>query len=98
MPSWLLWMLKGLALGFVAATVNYYILKWGIKRMGTAPPKKANATLAGCYILRYVISGGTLFFAYLCLAKSTPFLVGTAFGLTVPNSFYLFKFLKRPNK
>jgi hypothetical protein len=92
MPSWLLWIIKGFTLGLVVSGVNFYLLLRGIKRIEANPTKKTKATLVGYYSLRYLIDLGTLFIAYFFIAKNASFLIGVAFGLTIPNTYYLFKF------
>jgi predicted permease len=96
MPSLILWTLKGLALGFVAAGLNFFILLQGLRHMKKKPAKTTGA-LAVCYTLRFAVSLGTLILAYFCIAKSIPFLVGTAFGLTIPNYFYFLFFKEKQN-
>lgn len=96
MPSWLLWILKGLALGFVAAGINFFIMLQALKRM-EKKPATANGTLAVCYILRFAVSLGTLLVAYFCIAKNIPFLGGVAFGLTIPNYLYFLFFRGKQN-
>ncbi len=96
MPSWLLWIMKGLALGFVAAGLNFFILLQSLKRMEKRTDK-ANSTLAACYLLRFVVSLGTLILAYFCIAKNILFLGGVAFGLTIPNYLYFLYFRGKQN-
>jgi len=59
-------------------------------------PEKANKTLGICYLLRFVVSLGTLLLAFF-LVKSIPFLLGVAVGLTIPGYFYFLYFKGKQN-
>ncbi|MGI6605470.1 MAG: hypothetical protein ACOX2X_00175 [Peptococcia bacterium] len=83
--------MKGLALGCTGAAINFLILIKASARMEKVP-EKANATLGFCYLLRFAVSLGTLLIAFFCFARSTSFLVGVAFGLTIPSYFYFLYF------
>lgn len=98
MPSWLFWLIKGLALGLVVAGLNYYLMLRAIKRMDAKPEEKTKGTLVRYYCLRYLLDLGTMLIAYFFLSKNASFLIGVAFGLTIPNTFYLYKFSKRAIK
>jgi hypothetical protein len=96
MPAWLLRVLKGLALGFAGAAINFFILTRASKRMEKVP-EKANATLGKCYLLRFAVNLGTLVLAYFCFSKSASFMLGVAFGLTIPSYFYFLYFRGNQN-
>ena len=96
MPEWLLWLIKGLALGLAVAGLNYYLLLRAIRHMEKNSEEKTQKTLVKYYAVRYLLDIGTLLLAFFFLSKNAAFLLGVAFGLTIPNTFYLFKFSKTP--
>lgn len=96
MPAWFLWGLKGLALGCAGAVINFLILIKANERMEKVP-EKANAILGKCFLLRFAVNLGTLVLAFFGFSKSAPFMLGVAFGLTIPSYFYFLYFRGKQN-
>jgi hypothetical protein len=93
MANWAPWFLKGLIMGLIGAGINQCILMWGLRRIKILPEEKTKNTLIKCYLIRYFINIGVLFLAYF-LTNEMFFLIGTAFGLTLPKNVYILKSLK----
>lgn len=95
MSLWLLWLGEGLAFGLVGAGVNHYLLMRALQRAETEPPEKMKRILLSCYLKRYVVNLATLLIAYFLLVSNVPFLIGTAFGLTIPKYIYAYRGLTK---
>jgi hypothetical protein len=95
MSLWLLWLGKGLAFGLAGAGVNHCLLMRALRRAEAVSPKKGKNILLGCYLKRYVVNLITLLVAYFLISSNVLFLIGTAFGLTIPKYIYAYRGLTK---
>jgi hypothetical protein len=91
MPSWLLGLGKGLALGFVGSGTKFYFTRRAFKKAKIAGREKEGKILTKCFCGRHVVNLIILVLAFFLFSTNVASLIGTAFGLTLPKYILYFK-------
>ncbi|HHY05557.1 MAG TPA: hypothetical protein GX532_01035 [Clostridia bacterium] len=91
MPSWLLGLGKGLALGFVGVGVKFCFTRRALQKSKVVEQGKAGKILTNCFFSRYVVNLIILVLAFFLFSTNVASLIGTALGLTLPKYILYFK-------